>query len=100
MQSDEEEEYQEILLKGRAPMQAIDPRVDAVRRDLADVRLAERVFAPHYAAPLPRTLGREQDQIEPVRNLVYAIFNRNARHQSLRKAIPKPEYRISGRRRQ
>jgi para-aminobenzoate synthetase len=28
MQSDTEEEYQEILLKGRAPMQAIDPRVD------------------------------------------------------------------------
>jgi para-aminobenzoate synthetase len=28
MQSDEEEEYQEILLKARAPMQAIDPRVD------------------------------------------------------------------------
>jgi para-aminobenzoate synthetase len=28
MQSDEEDEYQEILLKGRAPMQAIDPRVD------------------------------------------------------------------------
>jgi para-aminobenzoate synthetase len=28
MQSDPEEEYQEILLKGRAPMQAIDPRVD------------------------------------------------------------------------
>lgn len=32
--------------------------MDAVRRDLADVRLAERVFAPHYAAPLPRTLAR------------------------------------------
>ncbi len=29
MQSDAEEEYQEILLKGRAPMQAIDPRVDS-----------------------------------------------------------------------
>jgi para-aminobenzoate synthetase len=29
MQSDTEEEYQEILLKGRAPMQAIDPRVDS-----------------------------------------------------------------------
>jgi para-aminobenzoate synthetase len=29
MQSDAEEEYQEILLKGRAPMEAIDPRVDA-----------------------------------------------------------------------
>jgi para-aminobenzoate synthetase len=28
MQSDEEDEYQEILLKARAPMQAIDPRVD------------------------------------------------------------------------
>jgi len=27
MQSDTEEEYEEILLKGRAPMQAIDPRV-------------------------------------------------------------------------
>jgi len=34
----------------------IDPRVDAVRGDLADVRLADRVFAPHYAAPLPRPL--------------------------------------------
>jgi hypothetical protein len=31
--------------------------VDAVRRDLADVRLADRVFAPHYAAPMPRTLS-------------------------------------------
>ena len=29
MQSDAEEEYQEILLKARAPMAAIDPRVDA-----------------------------------------------------------------------
>ena len=28
-----------------------------MRRDLADVRLADRVFAPHYAAPMPRTLG-------------------------------------------
>jgi hypothetical protein len=30
----------------------IDPRTQAVRGDLADVRLAEIVFAPHYAAPL------------------------------------------------
>jgi len=29
----------------------LDPRTNAVRRDLADIRLAERVFAPHYAAP-------------------------------------------------
>ncbi len=28
VQSDAEEEYREMLLKGRAPMQAIDPRVD------------------------------------------------------------------------
>ena len=28
MQSDAEDEYQEIMLKARAPMQAIDPQVD------------------------------------------------------------------------
>jgi hypothetical protein len=27
-----------------------------VRADIADVRLADRVFAPHYAAPLRRTI--------------------------------------------
>ena len=27
-----------------------------MRGDLADVRLADRVFAPHYAAPMPRLL--------------------------------------------
>ncbi len=27
-----------------------------MRPDLADVRLADRVFAPHYAAPLHRTV--------------------------------------------
>lgn len=35
----------------------IDPRVDAVRGDLADIRLADRVFAPHYAAPMPHVLA-------------------------------------------
>ncbi len=30
----------------------LDPRTQAVRRDLADVRLADRIFAPHYAAPV------------------------------------------------
>jgi hypothetical protein len=29
----------------------------AVRADLADIRLADRVFAPHYAAPLVRTVA-------------------------------------------
>jgi hypothetical protein len=31
---------------------AIDPRHNAVRPDLADIRLAEYVFSPHYAAPM------------------------------------------------
>lgn len=30
-----------------------------MRGDLADVRLADRVFAPHYAAPMPRLLGAD-----------------------------------------
>lgn len=36
----------------------IDPRHNAVRPDLADIRLAEYVFAPHYAAPMPCTVTR------------------------------------------
>lgn len=31
---------------------AIDPLTQAARRDLADIRLADRIFAPHYAAPV------------------------------------------------
>ncbi|WBO21084.1 C40 family peptidase [Sphingomonas abietis] len=30
----------------------MDPRIHAVRKDVADVALADRVFAPHYALPL------------------------------------------------
>ncbi|MFN3434990.1 MAG: SH3 domain-containing protein [Sphingomonas sp.] len=30
-----------------------------MRGDLADVRLAEQVFAPHYAAPMPTTAVRD-----------------------------------------
>ena len=37
----------------------IDPRFNAVRRDLADVRLADQVFAPHYAAPVLMVLARD-----------------------------------------
>lgn len=36
---------------------AIDPRHNAVRADLADIRLAEYVFAPHYAAPMLCTVN-------------------------------------------
>jgi hypothetical protein len=33
------------------PSIRLDPRIHAVRRDIADICLADRVFAPHYAAP-------------------------------------------------
>ena len=47
MQSDAEDEYQEIVLKGRAPMQAIDPRVDP-QEALEDPRPAS---TPSAASP-------------------------------------------------
>jgi len=34
------------------PSVLLDPDTHAVRSDLADVRLAAYVFAPHYAAPV------------------------------------------------
>ena len=43
-----------FALTGRS--RAYDPATTAARADIADVRLAERIFAPHYAAPLPRRL--------------------------------------------
>lgn len=45
---------EQVALSGRSV--ALDPRHHAVRSDLADVRLAHRVFAPHYAAPVPRVV--------------------------------------------
>lgn len=41
------------------PSISLDPRTHAVRPDLADVRLAARVFAPHYAAPLAQVIRRD-----------------------------------------
>lgn len=35
---------------------AVDPTTHAVRADLADVALADRVFAPHYARAVPHRL--------------------------------------------
>ncbi len=43
-----------FALTGRS--RALNPRTNAVRPDIADVRLADQVFAPHYAAPVRRTL--------------------------------------------
>ncbi|MBY8827781.1 SH3 domain-containing protein [Hephaestia sp. CMS5P-6] len=38
---------------------ALDPRTYAVRPDLADVRLAAQVFAPHYAQPIAMLAVRD-----------------------------------------
>ena len=46
--------HKTFALVGRS--RALDPTRHAVRGDLADVRLADQVFAPHYAAPLPRSV--------------------------------------------
>ena len=44
-----------FALTGRSIV--FDPSTHAVRSDLADVRLADQVFAPHYAAPMPRRIA-------------------------------------------
>lgn len=36
------------------PSRVLDPRVVAVRADIADIRLADQVFAPHYVAAIDR----------------------------------------------
>ena len=43
-----------FALTGRS--RVLDPRTHAVRPDIADIRLAEQVFAPHYARAMRRTL--------------------------------------------
>lgn len=40
-----------------APSLRLDPRIHAWRRDLADISLAGRVIAPHYARPVSRNCG-------------------------------------------
>ncbi|HEX8622986.1 MAG TPA: NlpC/P60 family protein [Allosphingosinicella sp.] len=44
-----------IALEG--PSVRLDPRLNAWRSDIADIALAGRLFAPHYAAPLIRACG-------------------------------------------
>ncbi|WP_246848268.1 SH3 domain-containing protein [Sphingomonas beigongshangi] len=59
-----------FALTGRSVV--LDPRTHAVRGDLADVRLADQVFAPHYAAALPTvvtsqaTLYGDRTRSEPI----------------------------------
>ena len=45
----------EFILSG--PSDLPDPEYSAYRKDLADVALAARVIASHYAEPLSRTIG-------------------------------------------
>jgi cell wall-associated NlpC family hydrolase len=44
-----------ISLEG--PSVGLDPRLHAWRSDIADIALAGRLFAPHYAAPMIRACG-------------------------------------------
>lgn len=41
------------------PSLPLDPRLHAFRRDLADIRLAGQVIAPHYASPVVRAGGAQ-----------------------------------------
>src|SRR5687768_295861 len=41
------------------PSLPLDPRVCAFRRDLADIALAGRIIAPHYARPVLRACGAQ-----------------------------------------
>ena len=45
-----------FALTGRSV--TLDPRTHAVRADIADIRLAEQVFAPHYAVPMETIVAR------------------------------------------
>jgi hypothetical protein len=47
------------------PSRPVDERIHAWRRDLADISLADRVFAPHYARPLPRACGSHAAMVWP-----------------------------------
>jgi cell wall-associated NlpC family hydrolase len=60
------------------PSVRLDPRLHAWRNDIADIALAGRLFAPHYAAPLLRACGmiaasvlkEPADGAEPVSELL------------------------------
>ncbi|CAN5373209.1 hypothetical protein BH09PSE4_BH09PSE4_21370 [soil metagenome] len=45
-----------FALSGRSV--TLDPRTHAIRADIADIRLSDRIFAPHYVAPMPRVIAK------------------------------------------
>jgi hypothetical protein len=54
-----------FVLAGRSA--SLDRRRDVVRDDLADIAMADRVFAPHYAVAQPRQLATDATlRIKPV----------------------------------
>ncbi|HEX8526429.1 NlpC/P60 family protein, partial [Allosphingosinicella sp.] len=44
---------------------AVDPRIHAFRSDIADISLAGRIIAPHYARPLTRACGIREALLWP-----------------------------------
>jgi hypothetical protein len=50
-------------LRGRSPL--LDPRIDAFRRDIADVELAGQVVSSHYARALQRACGSRAALVWP-----------------------------------
>ena len=64
MQSDADEEYQEILLKGRAPMQAIDPSVDPQTVFGAGPAATERRTNERVARMLARVEQLSADEVK------------------------------------
>ncbi len=68
-----------FVLSGHSAV--LDPAVYAVRDDLADVELADRVFAPHYAKALAyRTTTASTVHVKPnrssdkIRDLAVGVF--------------------------
>lgn len=66
--------HKSFALIGRSV--TLDPRTHAVRADIADIRLADQVFAPHYAVPMPQIvtvtvdlLASRQDDAEVMAQL-------------------------------
>lgn len=47
------------------PSLALDPRIHAFRKDIADIGLAGQIFAPHYARPLIRGCGSRPAFVRP-----------------------------------
>lgn len=66
-----------VIFRLDGPTRQLDPRLNAYRRDVADVALAGTLFAPHYSAPMLRNAtaavmmhNAPSDQAEAVSQLL------------------------------